>query len=170
MKILHIWSQQQCFWICKTVWEVSLKSLLRNSKTSRCFPFKCDSFCDCFRKQFFLKSPFMIFKMSFLKKNPKKTLQIRSVNCGGKYTFSPHIYSRLLKRLKTLKSLSSRFGSLTVDLTGQFGSSFGDFFFLLLSAVISCLTLVIYGYFALLWSCHASLWSYCILLWLFEAI
>lgn len=67
--------------------------------------------------------------MSFLKKPKKTPLQIRSVNCGGKYTFFPHIYSRLLKRLKTLKSLSSRFGSLTVDLTGQFGSSFGDFFF-----------------------------------------
>lgn len=92
----------------------------------------------------------MIFKMSFLKKNQKKPSEYDQLTVVENIPFPPHIYSRLLKRLKTLKPLSSRFGSLTVDLTGQFGSSFGDFFFLLLSAVISCLTLVIYGYFALL--------------------
>lgn len=76
--------------------------------------------------------------------------------------FFSHIYSRLLKRLKTLKPLSSRFGSLTV-----YRSIWVEFwwFFLLLSAVISCLTLIIYGYLALLWSRHASLWSCCILKW-----
>lgn len=155
MKILHIWSQQQCFWICRTVWEVSLKSLLRNSKTSRCFPFKCDSFCDCFRKQFFFKSPFMIFKMSFLKTSKYNEL-----------TVVENIHSPPWKHWNpSAPDLGPWLLTWQVNLGPVL-----VIFFLLLSAVISCMTLVIYGYFALLWSCHASLWSCCILLWLFEAI
>lgn len=168
MKILHIWSQQQCFWICKTVWEVSLKSLLRNSKTSRCFPFKCDSFCDCFRKQFFLKSPFMIFKMSFLKK--KKPSKYDQLTVVENIHFPPTFILDFLKDWKHWNLSAPDLGPWLLTWQVNLGPVLVIFFFLLLSAVISCLTLVIYGYFALLWSCHASLWSYCILLWLFEAI